>query len=204
EAKGGPESGVISAAQKWVAPDSSVPLTSVQTLRVHQRAASERMFDFTVTLTAGEKDVILGDTKEGTFAMRIAESMRLKTPKGAPAGTGRILNSEGVRDAKVWGQAAKWVDMYGPIGGKTYGIAIFDHPKNLRHPTRWHARDYGLFAANPFCGKEMDPSLPAGSADYTLKASQSLTLQYRVFIHEGDANATALEERFREFAAQSK
>jgi len=45
---------------------------------------------------------------------------------------------------------ADWCDYYGSIGGKTVGIAMFDHPSNPRHPTTWHVRDYGLFAANPF------------------------------------------------------
>ena len=147
-AKGG-ETGVVTTSQKWTAPDGSVPVTSVQTLRVYDRPESERVFDFETTLTAGEKDVTFGDTKEGTFGIRIAESMRMKQPK-AP-GAGHIVNSDGLRDDKVWGTHAKWVDMSGPIESKTYGIAIFDHPANLRHPTRWHARDYGLFAANPFC-----------------------------------------------------
>ena len=133
EAKGG-EVGVVTTSQKWTAPDGSVPLTSVQTLRVHDRPESERMFDFETTLTAGGKDVKFGDTKEGTFGIRIAESMRLKQPK-AP-GEGHIVNSDGLRDDKVWGTRGKWVDMSGPVGGKTYGIAIFDHPTNLRHPTR--------------------------------------------------------------------
>lgn len=198
-AKGG-EVGVVTSSQKWTAPDGSVPLTTVQTLRVYDRPETERVFDFETTLTAGEKDVTLGDTKEGTFGIRIAESMRLKKAK-AP-GDGHIVNSDGLRDDKVWGTRAKWVDMSGPIAGKTYGIAIFDHPSNLRHPTRWHARDYGLFSANPFCEGEMDKSKPKGSADYLLKAGHSLTLKYRVFIHAGDADVADIERRFAEFSAK--
>ena len=199
-AKGGGDSGVVTTSQKWVAPDGSVPVTSLQTLRVHDRPESERMFDFETTLTAGGKDVTFGDTKEGTFAVRIAESMRLKQPK-AP-GAGHIVNSEGLRDDKVWGTKAKWVDMSGPIGGKTYGIAIFDHPSNLRHPTRWHARDYGLFAANPFCEVEMDKSQPKGAGDYVLKAGQSITFKYRVLIHTGEADAAEIGKRFSEYAGK--
>ena len=29
-------------------------------------------------------------------------------------------------------------------------VTLMDHPSNLRHPTWWHARDYGFMAANPF------------------------------------------------------
>ena len=196
-AKGG-ETGVVTTSQKWIAPDGSVPVTGVQTLRVFDRPESERLFDFETTLTAGEKDVLFGDTKEGTFGVRIAESMRMKQPKGP--GAGHIVNSEGLRDDKVWGARAKWVDMSGPIGGKTYGIAIFDHPTNPRHPTRWHARDYGLFAANPFCEVEMDKSQPKGAGDYVLKAGKSVTFKYRVLIHSGEPDAAEMEKRFSEYA----
>jgi hypothetical protein len=186
EAKGGAEFGVLKTSQKWIGPNDSVPLTSTQTLKVYSRPDTERVFDFEVTLTAGDKDVVLGDTKEGTAAIRIAESMRLKGPKASP-GAGKILNSEGDADGNVWGKRAKWVDMSGPIDGKMFGIAFMDHPKNPRHPTRWHARDYGLFAANPFCEKDMDKNQPQGAGDFTLKAGQSITFRYRLLIHEGDA-----------------
>jgi hypothetical protein len=200
EAKGGPNEGILKTRQKWVAPDGSVPLTSVQTLRVYNRPATERLFDFEITLTAGEKDVLLGDTKEGTMAIRINESMRLIQPKKQP-GKGQMVNSAGDRDGKVWGKKATWVDYSGPVEGKIVGIAIFDHPSNLRHPTRWHARDYGLFAANPFCEHEMDKSQPKGAADHTISAGQSLTLRYRFYLHERDAEQAQVASRFAEYAA---
>ena len=197
-AKGGADAGEVTTLQKWTAPDGSVPITSTQTLRVYARPESERLFDFETTLTAGEKDVTFGDTKEGTFAIRIAESMRLKGPKNAP-GEGHIVNSDGLHDDKVWGTHAKWVDMSGPVDGKTYGIAIFDHPGNLRHPTRWHARGYGLFAANPFCEVEMDKTQPKGAGDYTLAAGQSVTFKYRVLIQQGEPDVAKLGERFADY-----
>jgi hypothetical protein len=204
EAKGGEQEGVIVAQCKWVAPDGSVPLTSRQTFRVYDRPENERLFDFEVTLTAGEKEVVLGDTKEGTMAIRVAESMRLKQPKGRPAGGGRIVNNNGVRDGEAWGKQAAWVDYSGPVDGKVVGVAIFDHPKNPRHPTRWHVRDYGLFAVNPFCGHEMDKSIPKGAADYKLAAGESVTFRYRFLLHEGDAEQGKVAERFAEYAAAAK
>lgn len=198
EAKGGADSGVLKSSQKWIAPDDSTPVTSTQTLKVYSRPDSERLFDFEVTLTAGDKDVVFGDTKEGSAGIRIAESMRLKGPKSTP-GAGKILNSEGDADGAVWGKRAKWVDMSGPIDGKIFGIAFMDHPKNPRYPTRWHARDYGLFAANPFCEKEMDKNQPSGAGDFTLKAGQSITFRYRILIHEGDAAAAKVADRFQSF-----
>ena len=201
EAKGGEKEGVLTTTQKWVGPDGAIPITSKQTLRVHQTTANERVFDLDITLTAGEKDVVLGDTKEGTMAIRINESMRLKKPKNQPS-EGRILNSEGQKDGDVWGKKAAWVDYWGPVNGKTVGVAIFDHPKNPRHPTRWHARDYGLFAANPFCEVDMDKTQPKGAGDFTIKAGQSLILRYRFYIHEGDATQAKVAERFKEYAGK--
>jgi hypothetical protein len=90
--------------------------------------------------------------------------------------------------------------MSGPIGDKTYTITIMDHPSNPRHPTRWHARDYGLFAANPFCEAQMDKTKEKGAGDYTLKAGESMTFKYRVLITEGDPGAVGEAERFAQFA----
>jgi hypothetical protein len=202
EAKGGKE-GVIKAQLKWVAPDGSIPLRSVQTFRVHSTPANERLIDFDVTLTAGEKEVVLGDTKEGTMALRIAESMRLAQPK-KQAGRGRIANDQGVEGAAVWGKHANWVDMSGPIDGRILGIAMFDHPNNPRHPTRWHARDYGLFAANPFCENEMDKSQPKGAGAFKIAPGQSATFRYRIYIHEGDEKQAKVGERFAQYAAEAK
>lgn len=201
EVQGGEKEGVIRDQLRWVAADGSVPLTSVQTFRVLDGV--ERAIDFSMTLTAGEKAVTLGDTKEGTMALRIAESMRLILP-GKKPGAGKIVNSAGDLDGKVWGTKAAWADYSGPVEGQVVGIAIFDHPKNPRHPTRWHARDYGLFAANPFCEHEMDKSQPAGTGDYKLAPGQSVTFQYRIILHAGDAAEAKIAERFAAYAAAAK
>lgn len=201
--KSGEKEGTISDQLKWVAPDGSVPLTSVQTVTFHSGPASERVLDFEVKLQAGDKDVVMGDTKEGAMAMRINESMRLVGPKKQP-GQGHIANSAGEKDGDVWGKHAEWVDMSGPIDGKTYGIAIFDNPKNPRHPTRWHARDYGLFAANPFCEHDMDKTKAKGEGDFKIAAGQSATFRYRIVIHEGDAAAAKIAERYADYASKAQ
>lgn len=202
-AQGGEKEGVLTTANKWIAPDGSVPLTDTQTLRVYETGTDERQFDFEIVLKAGDKDVKMGDTKEGTMAIRIAESMRLKGGKGQPS-EGHILNDSGITDKDAWGKKAAWVDYSGPVDGKTVGIAIFDHPKNPRHPTRWHARDYGLFAANPFCEHDMDKSSPEGAGAVTIPAGQSLTLRYRFLLHSGDAAQAKVAEQFAEYAKSAK
>ncbi len=79
------------------------------------------------------------------------------------------------RDGEMWGKRAAWVDYSGPIDGQTLGIAFFDDPGNPGHPNRWHARDYGLFAANPFCAHGMDPSPPDPARDGSPRASRCNT-----------------------------
>ena len=198
----GAKSGTLKTSQNWKMPDGTSALMSVQSLRVYAGSGTEQMLDFEVTLTAGEKDAVFGETKEGSAALRIADSMRLK--QGKAPGEGHILNSEGVKDTAVWGQHAKWVTMSGPIAGKSYAITFMEHPSNVRHPTRWHARDYGLFAANPFCEYDMDKTKPKGSGDYTLKAGQGITLKYRILITQGDETAAKQEDRFKEYASSVK
>jgi hypothetical protein len=110
-----------------------------------------------------------------------------------------VVNSEGERNATAWGRPARWVDYSGTIDGKPVGIAVFDHPGNLRHPTRWHARGYGLFAANPF-GLHDFAGEPRGSGSHTIPDGGTLRLRYRFVFHEGDAEHAGIERRWREWA----
>jgi hypothetical protein len=202
DVKSGRDSAVIRSANKWVAPDGSVTCTDERVFRVHARPKNERVFDFEVTLFAGDKEVVLGDTKEGTMAIRLAETMRL-TPNKLNAGktNGHIVLSTGVRDKETWGKHGAWCDYYGPVGDKIVGVAIFDHPGNPRHPTSWHVRDYGLFAANPF-GLHDFESKPAGAGDLTIAPGKSVTFKYRFYIHEGDEQQARVAERYAEYAGK--
>ena len=108
------------------------------------------MVDFDIKLTAGEA-VKFGDTKEGSFGLRLADP--LKEQKG----TGKMTNAEGkVGEKAVWGRPSPWVDYAGTLEGEQLGITIMDHPTNPGHPTHWHARAYGLCAANIFGLHEFD------------------------------------------------
>jgi len=194
--KSGDKSGVISSRDKWVAADGKVVCTDERTLRIYAPgAADERVFDFEITLHASNGELTFGDTKEGTMAVRLAETMRLK----GKVGHGHIINSAGVRDGETWGKRAEWCDYYGPVNGKTVGIAIFDDPKNPRHPTWWHVRDYGLFAANPF-GRHDFERLPDKSAgNFVVPAGQSVTFRYRFYLHPGDDQQARVAERYQEY-----
>ncbi|MCO5051826.1 MAG: PmoA family protein [Verrucomicrobiae bacterium] len=200
----GSKEGVIQARNQWVAKDGTVLCTDDRTLRFYNRPDHERIFDFEITLHAGKTDVTFGDTKEGTMALRLAETMRVKPNRdnvGKPGG--HIVNSEGVRDDAAWGKRAAWCDYYGPVDGKIVGVAVFDHPQNPRFPTWWHVRDYGLFAANPFGRHDFDNLPDKTAGNLVIAAGQSVTFRYRFYLHEGDEKQARVADHFAAFL-QSK
>ncbi len=154
------------------------------------------MFDFEVTVKASNGPVTFGDTKEGMFGLRLASSMDVTKKTG-----GKIVNAEGITDTAAWGKASPWVDYSGPIDGKTVGVAIFDHPTSFRHPTTWHVRDYGLFAANPFGYHDFGMKK---SGDYTIPAGESITFKYRIILHEGDAKTAGIADAYRAYSTPLK
>ena len=100
---------------------------------------SARWIDAVLVVKATDGDVTFGDTKEGSFGVRVAGTMDVTAEKG-----GQIVNSEGQTDDAAWGKPAAWVDYHGPVDGQTLGIAILNHPKSFRYPNHWHVRTYGL------------------------------------------------------------
>ncbi|MCP5117282.1 MAG: hypothetical protein GY953_41185, partial [bacterium] len=113
------------------------------------------------------------------FGIRLRDEFR--QDRGAD-----LVNSDGLRGTEnIWGEAAKWVDYATMIDGARYGVAIHDDPKNLRHPTTWHARGYGLCSANPFATRSFTGNTEADGS-YTIAAGERLTLNYTVVIYEGE------------------
>ena len=148
--------------------------------------------EFILYATNGPLDI--GDTKEGTFGIRLAPEL------SAPHG--RMINSKGAEGEKaIWGKPADWVDYEGVISGKPVGIAVFDSPSSFRHPTTWHARAYGLFAANPFGIREFTRD-PTKDGSWTVPEGKSLTFRYRVLIHEGEFGSAAIGAAYNMYAAQ--
>src|SRR5262249_17256350 len=107
---------------------------------------------------------------------------------------------EGVRDGDVWGKRAKWVDASGEIEGRKLGVAIFDHPGNPRHPTWWHARDYGLFAANPFGIHDFERK-PKRTGDFSVGKGTTARFHWRFLFHDGDAASAGVAAHYDEFAS---
>jgi len=187
----GPVYGLIRTRNDWLKPEGTKVCEDTRELRVY-RVANGRLFDFTVTLRATAGPVEIGDTKEGTLGFRVASSMDVDR------GQGHIVNARGKRDGEAWGQQAEWCDYSGPVEGETVGIAILEHPTSFRHPTYWHVRTYGLFAANPF-GLRHFIGDPTGAGKYTIPAGESITFRYRVFLHRGDAEEARVADVYGEY-----
>ncbi len=219
----GVTTGLIKTFNDWVTADGTVLCSDEQTLRFYPCTDNSTIvLDFEITLKASHGDVTFGDSKEGSFAIRVAESMRVLPPlkRGEPAqpGDGHIVLSTGIRDngvsaaaaknnkreAVTWGKRAAWCDYYGPVDGKILGFAILDHPDNPRHPTWWHVRDYGLFAANPFGQHDFEGTSNKHAGDLKIPAGKSVTFRYRVVVHEGDEKTGRIAEHYNEYVTGTK
>ncbi len=197
--KDGPtiRNGAIEASFSWLSPAGDPVVTETRTMGFGSMG-DVRYIDLDATLRAAAATVKFGDTKEGTFAIRVAGTMR-EQPRGKP-GDGVIVNAEGaVGEAATWGKPSPWVGYSGPVDGREYGVAILDHPSNPGHPTHWHVRGYGLFAANIF-GEHDYYADPKRDASVTLERGESMRFRYRVLIHPGNAAAAKVGELYKDWA----
>ncbi|HEY3739425.1 MAG TPA: PmoA family protein [Bryobacteraceae bacterium] len=198
EAKGGKKSGSIVATFDWLDQNHKLVLTEKRTMKFYSdpkapesKAPELRVIDFDFVLIPNGK-VTFGDEKDGFFGIRVAPG--IEEDRG-----GLMTNADGKTGEKaVWGQPSNWVDYVGTVDGEKLGIAIFDNPANLRHPERWHARAYGLFAVNPFMLSQVVND-KTQKGDYVLEADKTLRLQYRVVIHPGDTKSADIEALYQKY-----
>lgn len=213
-AKSGAEAGELTVESEWVKPDGT-PLLREQTRYVFRGAADARSIDRITTLTALEERVVFKDNKEGFLGIRVARGLEQPDPKpglftdasGKPSAArvvdnagvaGEYVSSEGLKGDAVWGTRGRWTLLGGTVEGEPVTLAILDHPSNPGFPTSWHARGYGLFAANP-----IGPSVFAQGAEalnLTLEPRQSTTFRYRVLILSGSIPPAGIEKEYQEFA----
>ncbi len=204
ETRDGP-TGVLRVRQLWQTHDGRTLLTDETTLRI-VRGVHATQLDYEVTLLATHGPVTLGDTEEGTMAVRLNETLRVTHGRGPDKrpGTGQLANAAGDRGIPVWGKRAAWCAASGPLpDGRVIGVALLEHPRNFRHPTWWHARDYGLLSANPFGRHDFEKLKDQPKAgDHPIPAGGSLTLRYRFVFHRGDTATADIAGRFRAYAAE--
>jgi hypothetical protein len=197
EIKGGAGTGALSTISHWIASDNKTMLEEKRTMTfLAPDNANHYAIDFDITLTAVDRKVVIGDTKEGMMAIRVAPWLK-------EDGGGRYLSSDGAETEKnVWGKRAKWMRLQGAVDGKTYGVTILNHPDSTNYPTFWHARAYGCFTANPLGQGAFEKShkLPnARNLDLTLEPGQSAIFKHRMIIYEGTRDIERVNAEFSDY-----
>jgi Methane oxygenase PmoA len=213
-AKSGKGKAQLDVTMDWMMPDGAKVLQQDETL-FFRAGAGLRIIDRIITLTAQKEKVVFRDSKEGAIAIRVTRALEEPTKEpliftdeaGNPTKVpsldntgvaGVYLSSEGkVGEKEAWGQRAKWMTLSGLVRGEDVVIGIFDHPKNPTYPTYWHARGYGLFAANPFGAKEFTRG--ATALNYTLEPDAQATFRFRILIHSGKLSAAQTESFYQQF-----
>ena len=205
--------GMLSIKAVWRSPDD-VDLLEESTQFVFSEEGDTRSIDRTTTLKALQ-EVSFRDNKEGMIGVRVTRELELPSDKPAAytdakgnltevmalnneGVNGNYLGSEGLTGDDVWGTRNKWVKLEGNMETETVSLTIIDHEKNVGYPTYWHARGYGLFAANPLGqaifseGKE--------TLNFKLNQGESVTFKHRILVHNGSTlSKEAINQSFNEF-----
>ncbi|WKN43866.1 PmoA family protein [Tunicatimonas pelagia] len=213
------EVGKLKVAADWLTLDKEKLLDETTTL-YFSREADAYVIDRTTTLQAQNQPVTFNDNKEGMVAIRVTRA--LEHPSDKPeiftdasgnasdaakidntGVTGQYQSSEGVSGTEVWGTRAEWVNLSGSIDDEAVSVVIMDHPDNVGYPTYWHARGYGLFAANPL-GQNVF-SGGAETLNFKLQPQESVTFRYRIVIYGANTplNEEAIESMYADFADAS-
>jgi hypothetical protein len=212
-AKGGDGQGELVVTTDWLLPGGKVALAE-RTRFVFRAGPGLRSIDRTTTLTALAEKVVFHDNKEGMVGLRVARALEAPATKpevftdasGRPTAVpvldnegvnGLYRSSEGKTGDDVWGTRGRWVMLSGKVDGQPVTVAMLDHPKNPGHPTYWHARSYGLFAANPLGWKVFTEG--KSEMNFTIEPGKSATFTYRLLILSEDAKAERMEQEYRRF-----
>ncbi len=206
--KSGRDQGELVVESVWIT-GAGEKILDDTTRYVFTARRDARVIDQITTLKALDH-IVFNDDKEGLLGIRVASWLESPTEKGgvfadangtttkvadagSPGASGIYLTSEGKRGDQAWGTRGRWCTLAGSKGDQVAAIAILDHPGNPGYPTYWHARGYGLFAANPLGRKIFDPSQPA--FNYTIDKGQTTTFRYRILLY---SRAVTPEEMNRE------
>jgi len=211
--KSGAHSGELVVTSVWTT-GAGKDILKQTTKYVFSQRNGQRTIDQTITLTALDK-AVFNDDKEGLLGMRVAHWLESPDEKGGifmdanghptkvaasdtKDATGVYLTSEGVKGGAVWSTRGRWCTLTGNTGAHTSTIAIIDHPGNPGYPTYWHARGYGLFAANPLGRSIFDPKQPA--FNFTIEKGQSATFHYLVVLYSHAAGPDEINREADAFA----
>ena len=212
--KSGEGQGSLEVVTEWVDVNNR-PLLREATRFVFAAKNRVRTIDRITTLTAIDSAVHFTDNKEGVIGMRVARSLEQPslTPESYTDASGRVsavptmdtvgvhgryTSSEGKQGDAVWGTRGKWAMLTGDVAGAPITLAMLDHPSNVGFPTYWHARGYGLFAANPLGQKAL--SNGKDELNFVLAAKASVTFRHRILIIDGTATTAEIEAQYSAFS----
>lgn len=214
----GVDRGELDVEMDWVMPDASIILREAAMFVFHA-GKNMRAVDRITTLTALDKPVLFKDDKDGLLGLRVRRE--LEQPSNEPQTftdanghattvkvmdntgvTGLYRSSEGKTGDAVWGTRGRWCMLAGVVTNEPITIAILDHPANVGFPTYWHARGYGLFAANPLGQASFNHDKE--KLNFTLKPKESVTFRYRLLILNIPATPEDIESQYREFVNEVK
>jgi hypothetical protein len=188
----------ITTRNEWLTADKVKILDEGRTIHLYDLGGG-RLLVLEIDLHASDCPITFGDTKEGSFGVRVRDALT------EAKGKGKLENAEGrTGEKEVWGRQSKWCDYSGKIDGKPYGLAIFDDPANP-FPACWHSRGYGLHAANPFGRAGSGFPAMADKTDLVkLAKGDHLKLRYGILLHSGDAKDGKVDEAFARFVKLRK
>jgi hypothetical protein len=187
--------GILSYHANWTSQKNDLIVEETTRLEF-SGTGNRRIIDRTTVLTAAQ-DALFKDAKDALLAIRVAKELQIPTKeeksfkddkgnatvvKANAVANGNYLSSEGKMGDSVWSTRGKWVNLYGKMGNDSISIAIIDHPQNINYPTFWHARGYGLFAANPL-GENIFTN-GKSSKNLQLKKGESVTFRYRIIVDQ--------------------
>ena len=215
--RSGSNGGELDVESTWVTGQNQ-PILEQTTRYIFSSRKRARVIDQIITLKALDR-VVFHDDKEGLLGLRVAHWLESPSEKdgvftdasGKPTqvaaadttgATGEYLTSEEAKGDAAWGTRGQWCALTGHTDDHTVTIGIFDHPRNPGYPTYWHARGYGLFAANPLGRSIFDPKKPA--LNFTIEKDQTATFRYRVVLYSSDAGSHELNREADSFAAAYK
>ena len=183
----------VHTTNEWRTADGKKILDESRTLHLHALKGAHLLV-CEIDLHASVCPITFGDTKEGSFGIRVNDKLREK------GGNGKLTNADGAsNELALWGRKSLWCDYSGTLDGKAVGIAVFDDPNNP-YPACWHSRGYGLMAANPFGRARSGFSAMKGNTELVkLAKGQHLKLRYGILLHTGDVKEGKVADYFKEF-----
>lgn len=177
----GDSKGELKVTLEWVNAEGEL-LLEENTTFLFSGKEKKRKIDRITKLTAPDKDISMKDNKEGMLGLRVARELEHDGDNGDV--TGLYRSSEGLKGVEVWGTRGKWMNLSGLINNDSLSVAIFDHPDNVGYPTYWHARGYGLFAANPLGQKALSEGKE--ELNFKLPVGESVIFKHRIVVYSGE------------------